>query len=360
MKPKVAVWSYAVGALEQRVKEDIAQADVLVSDSNPQEIAELRRINPKLKHYFKVEPQHVKPWEFRWETDLPWNPTRRWEKACAERGSDFNLRRTNGAVISDGVKNIVNWTPYSTAPRAWAAMIESVMEQNHWSSENDQGVNGLAIEVMADCLGSMAVPGLNDADPDRDGIAERVTKACSAGGRIEPLSVLMKVGNAQVEHFVKRWSDQIRIVMNDHVYHSGPSWAIAPDSKILIKQENWLRKVLNAEDRVLAYREQVALPNPFAYCYTSSRPWGVEDDAGLARLTIATALRRDCHVMLTRPGERKPFRVPELDVEMGDLIMVADTKGHLIFLMFELGTIAINIATLDATWHMQPPERGTK
>lgn len=334
MKPKTLCYSGAISQLDDSTKDVIAAHDVLVTDGNPDEIADLRLRNPNLKWYFKVQPQHVKPWESRWSADRTWSPTREWEDLC--NANEYYLRDTDGEILNDGVHRIVNWTPYSHAPTVWVEVIDSRMAR----------FDGLVIEMMPDCLGT-SVPNLTNADPDGDGRREGVTKACSLGGYNEPLSVLMRVANYMVRDSIIAWSRRFPVVMNDHVFFGGPFWALSYRNAIKIKRENWLHKVLTSQNPVAEYWNQLRWPKPFVFCHYEFNE--VMGSDCRARLCLATALLKDAYCMISEPGERVPWRLEEMDNELGNHVNTMKSRDR-VQMVYTKGRVTIDLEAMDAEW----------
>lgn len=354
MKVQTLTYSWNIQGLTTEQKAQLAACDVIVCADRPEQIAILRATNPDLIWLFQTLPQHAEDWNAAYDADRSWSPLRQWTWKCDQE--DYYLRTTSGdRIIDDDGRAIVNWTPYSYASRAWIEMIEDFVAANSWGARgsNKQGIDGLMIEVMCDCLGTFQTDGMEDADPDEDGTAEGVSKYCTGGGNEEPLTLLMRVSNAMNRYKLVQMARSFPVVMNDHVYTMGPSWAHNYRHDIKIKQENWLQNVKNEHDDATptAYRNEIAKQRPFCYsCYGDGVSAQSLKDG---RLTAATALLKGCYAMLSRDGaymERLPYRVDELDYELGNKLTTVDPGDRYIYMVFEQGVVIIDTVDLDAHW----------
>lgn len=258
--PKLAVYTSQADQASTATLDSLARYDLLVHlwTIRPEALAKLRARNPRIRVLMELQPQYTqlcdspKPW---WLPDTLWSPTRAMQWACY-RNPQWLMRTTSGGLVGPlgGNDYLINWTtscPRGTygstrglRPAQWyPQMLARVcLSGQYWRPMGwdrfDGTLNGVVFEILADCLGSYGhLELLSRTDPDRDGLAEGVSRACSVGGSTEPLSALMRQENAVFWQILRtQFPQEFVFLINENSDAIGPPWR---KQLAGMKLENW-------------------------------------------------------------------------------------------------------------------------
>lgn len=252
--PKVALYTKQVGEMSGAQLDTLARYDLVAFTESPHVVSQVRQRNPDIRLFFLWMPQNIVKWqeaESSWFPDTSWSIVRLAQFYAIK--NDWYLRDTNGARIPEWDGYAANWTRY--CPRGtygtargmtyveWLTEVaipritKSGFPWAPWGWESPS-YTGLVLEIMADCVGSFGWQAYENADPDRDGIAEGVHSVCSLGGDQDSLSILYREMNEQFHDGL--WpavGNQLPIIMNAANPFINPSWWTDVSG---VKLESWL------------------------------------------------------------------------------------------------------------------------
>ncbi len=263
--PRLLYYSSALNTRSEATRDSLARADVLIDPDRPEAYADMRRRNPDLRVAWQDMPQMVHVWDGRmtddhgrptwWLADTLWSLNRLMTFYAVK--NDWIMPDTRGRPKEVWGHYLLNWTRFCPKGRFGASRglraaefypialrqiaLSGARGWRPWCWDDLQTVNALMIESQADCWGSYGLP-LADCDPNRDGRAEGVTRACAAGGYSEPLSVLFRAENAVfwagMQREVLSRAPDFRIWINDSNRWMGPAWRTRLNG---MKIENFFR-----------------------------------------------------------------------------------------------------------------------
>lgn len=230
-----------------------AKADLIIGPVTPTEIRRVRAASGDhpVRFLMELQPQYTETWNDVWLPDVVWSIRRAMQKACHEE--DWYLYDTSGRPIqwqTGAVLNrFVNWTKHCPVGKygdrvglraaEWYALTLARMAVAYrWNRFNT--FNGIMFEILVDCLGSLGTNEmLRYADPNRDGQPEGVTKTCGSGGKLEPLSDLMREENDLFfATLFTRLPVDVGFWINDNNDETGPDERVKAQG---VKLENILR-----------------------------------------------------------------------------------------------------------------------
>lgn len=356
---KVLTYSYAINQLSDQERSLLARCDAIVCADRPEEIAKLREVNPNLQWIWKAQPQHCKfspnPSREWWWEDRKWSPLRAFQAVASSVAplENWFLKDTKGRIITDGIDDLINWTPL--CPRAEMDMDGTPDSMgmraseyffhllNRYIEEQKIAIQGVMLEVMADCLGTMGPKTLDDADPDQDGIAEGVNRKCSEGGTRDILSILMRCENRYILPMIENLP--VPVYVNDHTLDAaGPDYSkVYP--RPLVKMENWHHKISRQmEDsvRVRMFEEMIATP-VFALCYYG-------DQVHEAEFVLACSMLKDCYFMWSKAERLPVFKSEKIDLDLGDRRYIRKNSYGEIEMQYDKGRVCISPHALRARW----------
>ncbi|MBD3336775.1 MAG: hypothetical protein GF355_14780, partial [Candidatus Eisenbacteria bacterium] len=255
--PKSALYVYRLGDKTPADRQLAARHDLICTSFDPPHIIdEIRQNNPDVRLFFRWNPfcsiDYSKD-ETWWHADTTWS-IMRLVQFYAER-NDWYMKTTEGERIPAWNGWFMNWTPYcpegtyGTAKGltfnewlAQVAMPQVMRDSPDWEpwGFGSSAYDGIHYELLVDCVGSVAgaMPGVEIADPDQDGLPEGVHDPCTAGGSEDSLSVLMRATNEQfIQDFYDSFGEDLPFIMNMNIPAMGPSWV---DHSWGIKMERWL------------------------------------------------------------------------------------------------------------------------
>ncbi|MFB3910536.1 MAG: hypothetical protein ACE15D_19265 [Candidatus Eisenbacteria bacterium] len=375
--------------------DSLCRADLLVSSERPEMVRQLRARNPVLKLLWRTMPQYVLPYDGGpawWLPDTSWNPSRAamfyaWK-------NNWYMPDTRGQILNgwDGTHRLLNWTRYcpvdtyreSKGLRAaeWMARMYA-RKARTWTWDSRITYNGYVWEAYADCLGSYHTLYAN-ADPNRDGVPDPVTKKCSQGGDREPLTLLIRQENTCFRAALRRYvlRPDLRVICNDASNWTGPPGRVDLNG---LKLENFFGPDhpwtfwFNGWEGGVGYRwseARMGTSGPddlngwdasIVTCYYSRGRTEAENQRA-GRLAIGTALLGDGYVMLSK-REQWAWWVPEVDLDLGrptqDYCTVPFGPGDTLYTRtFERGRVWVNpgphylngVPPRDAKiWTFKPP-----
>lgn len=336
MKPKIAVYSQAIGGLTQEEQDTIAKADLLIYAGRPEIVGNLRVKNPLLKLAWKFIPQFVDRWDNKWVRDILWSPLRAYQRAVEEHPGWWMRDIHDHVIFNEQGQRVVNWTPYcprttteygSCRVSEYLAKLFIDMAKNErfwprWSWEDTDTVNAIAFDVLADCLGTIGPTSLADADPDNDDEPEGVSKPCSQGGNVQTLTGLMRIENTLFHRMLVTGLPDVPIILGDVSKWSGPSWYRKAWG---YKLENWMRVHdwdewwYGKERGVGYYRTAVENPHKTNYTllYVRHQPdWSKEANEKRMMYGLCTTLLLDGYFVWTE-DERHPLWHPAFNFQIG-------------------------------------------
>jgi len=239
--PRLALYTNAVGAMSSAALDTIARYDLVALNEPPHRIRALRQRNPEIELFYIWMPQNFVGWN---ENSTTWHPDTTWSliRLCQfyAQKNDWYLRDTNGERIPEWDGYAANWTRH--CPRGtygtsrgltyveW--LVQEALPSFTGGSEvhpamgwDGQGYQGLILEVLVDCVGSIGWERYANADPDQNGVADGVYGFCSQGGADDPLSVLYREQN---ELFHQRFWDAVGhetpVVLSGRNPYINPAW----------------------------------------------------------------------------------------------------------------------------------------
>lgn len=260
--PKTLTYSSEINRLTPQERDSIAWHDVVVLMGRPEHYRLLRTLrqqqagNREIRFLYQVMPQIIPYWDGQpaaWVADTLWSPYRK--MMYYARMNDWYLRDTAGARIDVGTDVMLNWTPHcppgvygdSKGMRVaeWYARTLAQMAVQgrgwgvpwRWDEVANGTPNGYIFEVYLDCWGSLRP--MPNADPDRDGVAEGVTRNCTNGGYQEPLTLLIAQESAIFWSTIDElFPPDFVICLQSNNQYDGPPTRYRANG---MKFENWLR-----------------------------------------------------------------------------------------------------------------------
>jgi chitodextrinase len=355
--PKKALYSFHL-SVDPEVWEEVARYDLVVTTwETPEAIAAWRSQNPDIKILFRWSPQVALPNsedETFWYPDTTWSLLRLVQFYALQ--NDWFLRDTDGNRIQAWGQWMLNWTRY--CPKGtygtsrgltyaeWLARVaipQIVLNSPDWEpwGWGSTAYDGIHFEVLVDCMGSFYIAGLENADPDRDGLPEGVSQTCTQGGDQDSLSILFReVNEAFFQDFQAVVGDEIPYVMNMNNPYMGPSWR---ETAWGVKVERWLDENRAFQDwwdwfyGLRNWNGQELWGPGYKYAEDHYRPQGPDDRTGwdlsllelfvrpewsaskrerMARFGLGTALLGDGYFVYTEDEATVLWR-PEFDWDLG-------------------------------------------